>query len=88
MHLSYKKRHHGSSVGLMARVIVTLATISGTWAHAASAQTVLSFTSEPGDYIGGGQTLTLTPGDSDFRSMTGQDQRTIGVSVFPFSGGF
>lgn len=60
----------------------------GTGAPIANAQTFLKFSSEPGDYIGGGQTLIFTPADSDFRPMVSQDQRAIGVSISPHSGSF
>jgi hypothetical protein len=57
----------------------------------ASAQTpsgtFLSFTSQPGDYIGGGQSRTFTPADGPFNAYASQDLREVHVSVFP-SGSF
>jgi len=62
-----------------------LATCVGTWASTADAQTFLSFTSESGDYIGGGQTRTFTPTDSGFSSMISADNREIAISVLSSS---
>ena len=57
-------------------------------ANAQPEGTFLSFVSQPGDYIGGGQSLTFTPSDSQFSSMVSQDFREITVNVFPLSGSF
>jgi hypothetical protein len=43
----------------------------------------LSFTSEPGDYIGQGQSRIFTPTDSDFTAMASADGREMAVSIFP-----
>jgi hypothetical protein len=51
--------------------------------HAASEGSFLSFVSEPGDYIGQGQSLTFTPNDAQFSSMVSQDQGELAVIVFP-----
>jgi len=74
-----------ASLVLFATVAVTVAMATDTWVSSANAQpqdTFLWITSEPGDYIGGGQSLIFTPNDSQFSSMVSQDEREIGVSVF------
>jgi len=71
-------------------LISTLAVISAMginpWissAHAQSEGTFLSFRSQPGDYIGAGQSLTFTPTESQFSSMVSLDNREFAVQVFP-----
>lgn len=45
--------------------------------------------SEPGDFIGQGESRTITPADgSQFTAMSSQDNREIAVSVFPVAGNF
>lgn len=51
------------------------------WAQAEG--TSLSFVSEPGDYIGQGQSLTFTPADAGFTAMVSSDQRQVAVSIAP-----
>ena len=79
-----------ASFALFSALAVILAMTADTWVSTANAQTegtFLSFSSQPGDYIGGGQSRTFTPNDSQFSSMVGQENREIAVSVFP-SGSF
>src|SRR5690349_7732737 len=52
-------------------------------ARAQSEGTFLSFRSQSGDFIGGGQSLIFMPTESQFSSMVNQDNREIAVSVFP-----
>jgi hypothetical protein len=47
-----------------------------------------SFTSEPGDYIGQGQSVFFTPNTASFNASTSQNNNQISGSVFPFAGGF
>lgn len=44
-------------------------------------ESVLSFISEPGDYIGGGQRQRYTAGDSTFTAALDNDRRHISISV-------
>jgi Family of unknown function (DUF6299) len=64
---------------------VLLAACVGSWSSTANAQTFLKFTSEPGDYIGGGQTATFTPTDSGFNTMISSDNREIAIHISPSS---
>ena len=48
----------------------------------------LSFVSDPGDYIGGGQSRLFTIDTASFSVRGNQDGRYVGVTVFPFAGGF
>jgi len=48
----------------------------------------LSFVSDPGDYIGAGQTRSFTLDTASFSSRSGQNGGSFGVTVFPFAGGF
>jgi hypothetical protein len=47
----------------------------------------LSFVSEPGDYIGQGQSLSFSPATATFNANASQDLREFSLSVFP-SGSF
>lgn len=69
------------SLSATAELAGALAVASGT----ASGETFLSFVSEPGDYIGGGQSLTFTPANAGFSSMVSEDRRSVAVSVLPSS---
>lgn len=53
-----------------------------------SSGTFLSFVSEPGDYIGGGQSLSFSPATATFNANASQDLREVHVSVFPNGGSF
>ena len=66
-------------------LLVVLTASMGGWIATADAQTFLKFTSEPGDYIGGGQTLTFTPADTGFNSMISTDNREIAIHLSPSS---
>jgi hypothetical protein len=48
----------------------------------------LSFVSDPGDYIGGGQSRMFTLDTASFSVRGGQNGGYVGVTVFPFTGGF
>jgi hypothetical protein len=48
----------------------------------------LSFVSDPGDYIGGGQSRAFTLDTASFTVRGGQNGGSVGVTVFPFAGGF
>jgi hypothetical protein len=48
----------------------------------------LSFVSDPGDYIGGGQSRVFTLDVASFTVRGGQNGGYVGVTVFPFAGGF
>ena len=75
-----------ASCAIIAALMVIFAMGSDMWsstAHAQSEGTFLSFRSQPGDYIGAGQSLTFTPLDSTFNAMVSQDNRELAVSVFP-----
>ena len=48
----------------------------------------LSFVSDQGDYIGGGQSRSFTLDTASFTSRSGQNGGYFGVTVFPFEGGF
>jgi len=75
-----------ASFGLIFALAVIFAMGINPWisaAHAQSEGNFLSFTSQPGDYIGAGQSLTFTPTDSQFNAMVSQDNRELAVSVFP-----
>ncbi len=85
MHLSQQRWRQLSPLPLITALIVSLLTIIGMWTHTANAQTFLKFTSEPGDYIGGGQTLTFTPADTGFDSMISTDNREIAINLSPSS---
>lgn len=50
--------------------------------------TFLSFVSEPGDFIGQGESRTFTPDDANMNANASQDDREVHVSVFPVGGGF
>jgi hypothetical protein len=81
-----KKMGQLASFALFSALAVILAMGADTWVSTANAQTegtFLSFSSQPGDYIGGGQSRTFTPNDSQFSSMVSQENREIAVSVFP-----
>ncbi len=64
-----------------------LATL-GAGAGAQTAGTFLSFSSDPGDYIGGGQSRYFTPDTAAFQARADDTNRYVNVSVFPFDGGF
>lgn len=86
MQCHLKKMGQSAAVILISVLAVVFGTAGDTWvstAHAQSDGTFLSFRSQPGDYIGGGQSLTFTPADSQFNSMVNQDNREIAVSVLP-----
>lgn len=85
MHLIRMRWHQLTPLHLIVSLAVTLAAIVGMGAHSANAQTFLKFTSEPGDYIGGGQTLTFTPTDTGFNSMISTDNREIAIHLSPSS---
>lgn len=81
-----KKMGQIASFALFSTLAVFLVMGADTWFSTANAQpeeTFLSFVSQPGDYIGQGQSLTFTPDDSQFSSMVSQDDREIAFSVFP-----
>ena len=69
---------------LCATAVLTL----GVGAGAQVGQTFLSFVSDPGDYIGQGQTRFFTPDTATFQSRTDGNNRHINVTIFPFDGGF
>lgn len=48
----------------------------------------LSFVSAPGDYIGAGQSRTFTMDNASITSRNGSNGGYIGMTVFPFDGGF
>ena len=48
----------------------------------------LSFVSDPGDYIGGGQSRSFTLDTASFTVRGSQNGGHVGVTVFPFAGGF
>ena len=48
----------------------------------------LSFVSEPGDYIGAGESRLFTLDSASFSVQGGQNGGRVGVTVFPFAGGF
>lgn len=83
MQLGIEKLHRLTSFPRNFPLVVLLAACVGTWASTANAQTFLSYTSEPGDYIGQGQSRVFTPAESSFSSMISQDNREIAVTVFP-----
>lgn len=64
-----------------------LATL-GAGAGAQTAGTFLSFSSDPGDYIGGGQSRYFTPDTAAFQARADDTNRYVNVTVFPFDGGF
>jgi hypothetical protein len=79
-----------ASVGRFCAFAAVLAAGTSAWSpavHAQADENFLSLKSEPGDYIGGGQSLTFTPADSAFSSMVSQDRRSIAIAVIP-SGSF
>ena len=81
-----RKVSHLASIILISALAVIFGMGIDSWivpAHAQSEGTFLSFRSQPGDYIGGGQSLTFTPIDSTFNAMVSQDNRELAVSVFP-----
>lgn len=47
--------------------------------------TFLSFVSDPGDFVGQGRTLFLTPETSSFQSRAEQNNRVVSVFLFPFN---
>jgi hypothetical protein len=60
-------------------------------ASAASGQPLeatVSFVSDPGDYIGDGQTRSFTLDTASIMTQSGQDGGSFRVSVFPFAGGW
>lgn len=87
MHRVTKKLGQLVSFALSFAMVALVTTSTSTWVSTANAQTFLSYTSQPGDYIGQGQSRTFTPTDSGFSSMISQDNREIAVSVLP-SGSF
>ena len=77
------------------RVFFTSAVLVGMLALAASPvaaqpplEASLSFVSDQGDYIGGGQSRSFTLDTASFSSRSGQNGGSFGVTVFPFAGGF
>src|SRR5262249_12018802 len=48
----------------------------------------LSFVSESGDYIGGGQSLSFTPDTATLNVSASADLREFHLQVFPFAGSF
>jgi hypothetical protein len=76
------------------RVALALGTLAGLLCLPASpvaAQPVeasLSFVSDPGDYIGGGESRLFTIDTASVSVRGNQDGRYVGVTVFPFAGGF
>jgi hypothetical protein len=48
----------------------------------------LSFSSEPGDYIGGGQSLSFTPDSATFNVSGSEDRREFHLQLFPTAGSF
>ena len=48
----------------------------------------LSFVSDPGDYIGGGQSRLFTLDDASITSRYSENGGHFGLAVFPFAGGF
>ena len=85
MHQSQQNWRQVTPLPLIAALIVMLVMISGIGTPPANAQTFLKFTSEPGDYIGLGQTQLFTPADSGFSSMISSDNREIAINVLPSS---
>ncbi|MEO7862837.1 MAG: hypothetical protein ABIU05_20845 [Nitrospirales bacterium] len=79
-----KKMGWLASLAMISALAAILQMGVDSWISTANAQseTFLSFRSQPGDYIGGGQSLTFTPTESQFSSMVNQDNRELAVSVF------
>ena len=76
-----QRRLTAGSLSLLAILIAPLA------AHAQD-ESSFSFTSEAGDYIGGGQSRSFTPDTASFQSSSSQDNNHVGGHLFPFDGGF
>ena len=57
-------------------------------ARAQQAASFLSFTSDPGDYIGQGQSRYFAPDTASFQSSSTQNNNHVNVIVLPFAGGF
>jgi hypothetical protein len=75
-----------ASFAIIAVLMMIFAMGNDMWsstAHAQAEGSFLSFRSQAGDYIGGGQSLTFTPTESQFSSMVNQDNREIAISVLP-----
>src|SRR5262245_7305623 len=64
------------------------ALIAGSAAAQQPLEASLSFVSEPNDYIGGGQSRLFTLDSASFNVRGGQNGGYVGVTVFPFAGGF
>ena len=63
-------------------------TVSTGAAVAQPLEASLSFVSDPGDYIGGGETRSFTLDTAAITAQSGQNGGHFNLTVFPFSGGF
>jgi len=78
-------------MGVMLKRLVLLGILVLVAAPAAAQQPLdasLSFVSDPGDYIGGGQSRLFTLDDASITSRYSDNGGHFGLTVFPFSGGF
>ena len=74
---------------LMSAVFVgTLGLAAGPAAAQTPLEATFSFASDPGDYIGGGQTRSFTLDTASIASRSGQNGGYFGITVFPFAGGY
>ena len=73
---------------LMAGSLGLLVLLVGPMAARAQDGSSFSFTSEAGDYIGGGQFRSFTPDTASFQSSSSQNDNHVGGYLFPFDGGF
>ena len=53
----------------------------------AQEESSFSFTSQEGDYIGGGQSRSFTPDTASFQTSSSQENNHVGGHLFPFDGG-
>ena len=70
----------------VAAVVVALALVPLT--AAAEDGTFFSFVSDPGDFVGQGQSGSFTPDTSSFTSSQSNDGNHVSAFLFPFAGGF
>jgi hypothetical protein len=68
--------------------IVAALTVAAPVAAQQPLEASLSFSSDLGDYIGGGQSRAFTLDTASFSVRGGQNGGYVGVTVFPFDGGF
>ena len=72
---------------MAAVAIAALLAMHGT-AWAQTQEAYFAFTSDPGDYIGGGEQRSFTLDTATFQTQGSQDNNQVAITLLPFAGGF